>query len=198
MDEIKKYYDDHGKEWSESRVNPFFHENTFKKFLQYTESGDNILDIGSANGIHLPLFLGLGYKLNYEGIDISETLISIAQSRYPRESFLLGDILDRTTLPSRRYDGFWCSAVLMHVPKNLHKQMIENIQSLLKPGAYGYITLPERRTKELEPNDNRHFELFTQDEVVELFESHNWKLIDKGVLDDSPRNLWNWYIVQLP
>lgn len=198
MDSTIEFYENNGTEWSANRTDSFFHQTPFQKYISLLEPGDTVLDIGSANGIHVPLFLGIGHEVNYEGFDASKTLINIAQSRYPEHQFIHGNILRKATLPQRTYDGFWCAAVLMHIHPQDYSKMFENLEFISEPGAFGYITLPESKKEPTGDGDIRHFEFFTQDQFKKLIEPRGWKIIETGVLEGSPRNLWNWYIVQLP
>ncbi|HRX17291.1 class I SAM-dependent methyltransferase [Patescibacteria group bacterium] len=194
----RDYYNAYGEEWGKIRYNSFFHEENFRKFIGYLKKGDSILDIGCANGISVPLFLGIGHSLQYEGLDISETLLTIARNRYPNQSFLLGDIADASSLLEKTYDGFWAPAVLMHVPRELHNDLFHNLASIMKSGAYGYVTLPEAKKKEKEDHDTRTFEFFSIEEARDMFTSRGWKVLESGPLEGSPRNVWNWFIVSLP
>ena len=67
----------------------------FRKFIKFFKKNDSILDIGCANAIHVPLFLGIGRKLKYEGIDTSYKFLKMARSRYPQLSFRYGDISNK-------------------------------------------------------------------------------------------------------
>jgi trans-aconitate methyltransferase len=100
----------------------------------------------------------MGHKLKYLGIDISKSFLKIAKSRYPQINFQQADISDKSTLPKLKFDGFWAGAVLMHVPFTKWDEMLSNIESITKKGAYGYISLPtEHPSIEIVSEDIRHF-----------------------------------------
>ena len=159
-----------------------------------------IIDIGCAGGIHVPLFLGIGRKLKYQGIDISKLFIKIATRRYPQLSFSLGNVADSTTLPKLKFDGFYASAILMHVPFEHWDTMFSNIEKITKPGSYGYITLPITHPSAVKQDaDVRHFTIITEAEQIDYLKKRNWKLKQKVTLDGtSTANVWRYYIVQLP
>jgi trans-aconitate methyltransferase len=137
---VKRYYDKNAKEWTQTKWNSFQHEEQFRVFVKLIPTNASVLDIGCASGMCVPLFLGIGNKLKYTGIDFSRNMIKIAQSRYPQLSFKLADI--QTFKTARKFDAFWAAAVLMHVPIGDWPRLLGNIERNMCPGATGYITLP--------------------------------------------------------
>lgn len=196
----KNFYDKFAEKWSNTKTFSFHHEKQFRKILGFWPEKGKIIDIGCADGIHLPLFLGMGHKLKYFGIDISKSFLKIAQSRYPQMNFALADISDQTTLPKTKFDGFWAGAVLMHIPFSKWNEMFSNIETMMRPGAYGYISLPtEHPSQNILPEDTRHFTTLTKLEQEKFFKDRHWKIKAKGAINGSSKsNIWHWYIVELP
>lgn len=198
VNKTKDFYDKKGKKWADIKVNSFFHEDQFRIFESRLRNKDSVLDIGCASGIHVPLFLGIGRKLKYEGLDISSTLLSVAESRYPQLSFLKGNIVDKKSLPNKKYDAFWAAAVLMHIPLRETNKMFNNIESLMNPKAIGYMTLPRKRLVKPSLEDQRHFEIYSKEKLEGIILKKNWKILDYGKFEPTPVTEWDWYIVQLP
>jgi len=200
IDTTKKYYDKNGLSWVNSKTNSFVHEIPFRKIVSLWPEKARIIDIGCAGGIHVPLFLGIGNKLKYYGVDISKLFIKIAQSRYPQLTFALSNIADAATLPKVKFDGFFASAVLMHVPFTLWDSMFSNIEKITKGGGYGYITLPVQHPSAVKnENDVRHFTILSEQEQIGYFKNRGWKIKSKGIIDGTSTNaVWCYYIVQLP
>lgn len=192
------YYNEKAHAWSASKTNSFFHEEGFRKFCALLEDGDEVIDIGCAHGIHIPLFLGIGRALRYEGLDISEKMIEIARGRYPQLSFSVGDILSPATLPQKKFDGFWAAAVLMHVPEEQWRDMLTNIQNISKPNAIGYFTLPSARPSAASATDQRYFSIIPEDRLKEMLQGHKWDLLESGGFPNDVQSVWHWYIVRLP
>jgi len=193
----KDFYDEHAQWWSENKVNSFWHEPQFHKFVKYFKKGDKIIDIGCANGIHIPLFLGVGRHLKYEGLDISAKMLAIASSRYPQLKFFRADILASRNLPKKKYSGFWAAAVLMHIPEGDWPRLLSDIERLIRPGGVGYLTLPRRRPNPGSQRDHRFFSYWTSDKIKSFLEQRDWKILRHG--DMPERNAgWFWTIVQLP
>jgi trans-aconitate methyltransferase len=197
QNKTKDFYNNNAENWTAKKVNSFHHEIPFRKFEALLKEGDNILDIGCASGIHVPLFLGIGRKLNYEGIDISEEMIKIAKARYPQLDFNTVDIMDFN--PNKKYDGFWSAATLMHIPREDHEKLFSKIKNLIVPGGLGYITVPSERPNPESDTDQRLFTLFSEEEFKSTIFNQGWKVLESGNLPASNEHpIWNWFIVQLP
>lgn len=201
MDKVgitKKTYNKLADLWAATSTNSFFHEKQFRTFIKKLKKGDRVADIGCASGIHVPLFLGIGRGFKYDGYDFSKSMLKIARSRYPQMSFNYLDISDKKTLPRKKYDAFWASAVLMHVPQGQWLDMFANLELLVKKGAYGYITMPEQRPNSRSTHDLRHFELMPGKKFVEHLKRRGWKIIKSGPMVGKNDIPWNWFIVRLP
>lgn len=200
MDEIettKKYYNENALQWSSIKTDSFYHQKQFELFIQNLPKDGRVLDIGCAGAIHVPLFLGIGRNLEYVGVDISDSFITIAKNRYPQLDFREGDISAAETLPKERFDGFWAASVLMHIPHEQWPNMFKNIQDISTPKAIGYLCLPTERTSDI--LDSRHFTILNPKEQQRELENNDWKILEKGIFDGyAKKSIWQWYIVQLP
>lgn len=198
VSKTKKVYNTLANIWSKGSTDSFFHEKQFRLFESKLKKGDSVADIGCANGIHVPLFLGIGNKLKYEGFDFSKSMLKIATSRYPNLKFSLLDISDKKTLPIKKFDAFWASAVLMHVPTSEWKIMFSNIEFMHKSKSTGYITIPEQKPHTRSDKDQRHFTLMTGKNFSEYIKARGWKVLKRGPIVGANNVPWNWFIVQLP
>lgn len=105
-------------------------------------SKTKILDIGCGNGRLLELFKDK--KIDYLGIDFSHQLICEAKRRYPKASFKVADITQKTTWENLKvkFDFIFCIAVLHHLPtQKLRKGVVEQICQALKPDGKTFITV---------------------------------------------------------
>jgi 2-polyprenyl-3-methyl-5-hydroxy-6-metoxy-1,4-benzoquinol methylase len=198
VSKTKAYYNKNASAWTKRKTDSFHHELNFQKILSLWPEKGSIIDIGCAGGIHVPLFLGMGHKLLYYGIDISKSFLKIATRRYPTLPFSLGNILDRESLPKKKFDGFWAGAVLMHVPFENWDEMFSNIENLVKPSSFGYLSLPTERTNN-DKDDTRYFAYLSAEDQIKYIKERGWKIKRKLTLDGtSKENIWRSYIVQLP
>lgn len=193
-----QFYDTYAKQWADYKTNSFFYEKQFRLFEKLLKKGDSVLDIGCAYGIHAPLFLGIGRKLKYFGIDLSSEMVKLAKSRYPQMQFKTADVIKFKS--AKKFDSFWSAATLMHVPKENWDKMLSNIEANMKPGAIGFISLVEKRPNPASKTDQRHFELFTQSSFKELVVERGWKVLKSGTHRPkkvpNPSNL-HWFIVKI-
>jgi SAM-dependent methyltransferase len=197
--ETKRYYEKHAEQWASRKTNSFHHQKQFERFAALLPPGARVLDIGCAAGIHVPLFLGIGRHIKYVGIDTSRRFLRLARSRYPQLTFTETDILDRKSLPPGRFAGFWAGAVLMHVPLEHWPIMFENIESKMRPGAVGYLSLPVAHPSGQAEDDPRHFTLLSPREQRAQLSARAWEILNSGTLDSfTTKAVWRWYIVRLP
>jgi 2-polyprenyl-3-methyl-5-hydroxy-6-metoxy-1,4-benzoquinol methylase len=196
----KAYYEKHAAIWTSTKVNSFHHEAEFTQFTKLLKPKASIIDIGCAWGIHVPLFMGIGRHLRYQGIDIARSFLKIARRRYPQLNFGEGNIADASTLPKKRFDGFLAVAVLMHIPKESWDRAFMNIEGLVKSGGYGYLSFPtEHPSGDSKSLDSRHFTLMSESEHVSYLKKRGWKILKKTHKKGSGgKDIWRGYIVRLP
>jgi ubiquinone/menaquinone biosynthesis C-methylase UbiE len=103
------------------------------------EPGSNLLDLGCGNGRVIDILKSI--KIEYTGLDISEELIKLAQKKYPRRKFVVGDLLD-TPFGDNEFDYALSLATLHHIPsEELRLRALEEIRRILKPNGTALITV---------------------------------------------------------
>lgn len=196
----KQYYEKNGAAWAAKKTNSFYHEKQFTRFCSFLKPRAHVLDIGCASGIHVPMFFGIGRKLRYTGLDITNAFLKVARRRYPQLTFIQGDIGDKRTLPKKKFDAFLALSVLMHISLEEWPTMFKNIESITKPGAIGYLSFPVGHPSGADvENDSRHFTILSEKKQRETLEARGWKILARGKMDGfTQKNVWRWYIVRLP
>lgn len=108
-------------------------------FLDYTVSGDKVLDLGCGNG---RLFFTLKDKgVEYVGVDNSEKLIEEAKKKAPEADFRVVDIL-KLPFPDNYFDKVYCIATLHHIPsKEIRGEVLREIKRVLKPNGLLILTV---------------------------------------------------------
>lgn len=108
-------------------------------FLDYTSSGDKVLDLGCGNG---RLFSVLKEKgIDYIGVDNSEGLIAEAKKKFPKTRFEIQDLLN-LSFSENTFDKIYCIATLHHIPSNeLRLKALEEMKRVLRPGGILILTV---------------------------------------------------------
>ncbi len=110
-----------------------------KPFLEDVPEKASVLDLGCGNG---RLLLGLPPKIDYLGIDQSDSLLEKAKELHPGYKFLEGDITDKSIwekLP--HYDYIFCVAIIHHLPSyHQHLFLLKQIEKHLKPNGKVLVT----------------------------------------------------------
>ena len=106
--------------------------------------GKLILDAGCGPGRNSKYFQGLGYEVT--GIDASKTAIESAKKRVPGVTFYKMDILN-LAFKSRHFDGVWCNATFLHVPKEHARAALQSLRNVLKEGGVLFLSLKHGKKK---------------------------------------------------
>lgn len=123
----KEYYSnlylskDSPREQSGHRGNEFHYLYSHLLIIEAINKNGTFLDVGCANGYLLESVnrwvSGIGYNIDFYGLDISERIINFAKQRLPEweNHFFIGNAL--TWIPESKFD-FVCIKELGYVPEN--------------------------------------------------------------------------------
>ena len=128
------------------------------KFRQLLSSG-RILEIGCGGGYAARWFVANGY--DYLGVDFSSGMFEQARWDNPGIRFDRISVYDLDF--DEPFDGFWCAAVLLHIPQNCIDEALVAIRRSMEQGAYGLI-LSKRVGAEAMEADGR-FHAYWSDRV---------------------------------
>ena len=129
--ETVKYYDQEANSWSASHGGDdkeSWWKDEMTRFNEYLPSG-RILEIGSGVGKDAEALIRLGY--DYTGTDASNGLLELARKRNPSATFIqrYAHEIDHSL---GEFDGFWASAVLLHIPRDEMRDSLLAISSVIK------------------------------------------------------------------
>jgi len=130
----KQILNDNKKLWNNIATD-FSHTRNYvwediRNLADYAKPGMKILDLGCGNGRLYEIFKDK--NVNYIGIDISEKLIRLAQTKYPEAQFLVGDGLD-LPFKDNSFDVIYSIAVFHHLPsQRLRIQFLKEARRVLK------------------------------------------------------------------
>jgi len=138
---INKTRDDYNliaKRFSSTRR--FFWKD-LEPLIDYTRSGDKVLDFGCGNGRLLGAFGQKNIKTEYIGLDNSEGLIEEAKKKFPQADFQVSKS-PKIPFPENNFDRVYSIAVLHHIPSNdLRADALREIKRVLKPNGLLILTV---------------------------------------------------------
>ena len=107
--------------------------------LSVLEDGAAVLDIGCGAGA--PVAKTLAERFRVTGVDISDSMISLAKANVPTGTFMRSDIMSVEFAPST-FDAATAFYSIFHVPRKEHPTLLRRIYEWLKPGGYLLCLLP--------------------------------------------------------
>jgi len=185
--------------WADSYSPAQFWRSELKKFKKLLPQGQ-VLEIGCGSGRDARELVALGYT--YTGTDISTSLLKIARTQLPEQKFYLQNVYD-LSFPIK-FDGFWASKVLLHLPKNRIGLALKKIKSTMKPGAIGFISLIDGDGEELLDeswNDGsrhtRYFAYYLKQEFADILYHNDFELLDYNFKPETKRLRWHCFFVKV-
>jgi len=99
------------------------------------EKVSNILDFGSGMGASVPYFMRYFPEALLTCVDVSETSLKIAESRFPGEATF--QVFDGMNLPlsSQTFDLVFAACVFHHIDHAEHVSLLGELRRVLKPGG---------------------------------------------------------------
>jgi len=130
LDLVKRNYNEIAADFDITRQKEIWPE--IKTLVVNLKAGDKILDAGCGNGRLLEVLTDK--RIDYLGLDNSKELLKLAQKNYPKQKFLLGDILELSAVTVNNFDYIFCLAVLQHIPSQERRvRVLKELKSKLNP-----------------------------------------------------------------
>lgn len=191
-------YDLMGHEWSTSHNTPAFWGHLFSIFQLFL-SGGTVLEVGCGGGRDADTLIKMGYA--WTGTDISRSMLSEARKRHPLYPVYLYSVYNLGSVPGAPFDGFWASAVLLHVPKKRIEEALGSVQQVVRPGGIGCITVKEgdgfRPVPVPRKKVVRHFQFYNEGELEPILERCGFPVLYVGKFHRNAGDpVWLTYIVQ--
>ena len=192
-------YDQNAVAWAGSRNKKGVWGNEKKKFYKYLPKG-KIIEVGSGGGRDAKELITHGY--DYTGTDVSKGLLEEAKKNNPEATFLLQSVYE-LDFPDETFDGFWASAVLLHIAKDRIDEALSSIYRILKPGAIGFISLKKGEGERFVEGDHvgiqykRFFSFFELDEFSKMLKRNSFEILESYEFDHSNKK-WLAFFVKKP
>ncbi len=195
---LKETYNRIAKDWSSNTGGGNSWIEGADVFLSLLPKGVKILDLGCGSGYKTKYIYDKGFEV--WGVDFSEEMIKNAQNKYPEINFDVLDVYDIEKY-SKKFDGIFSQAVLMHIPKKEILEILEKIESKLNNNGLLYISMPEIKVIGVEEEirtDNdygydyeRFFSYYTLDELRILFKKIGLEIVYEKIISSGKSNWIN-------
>jgi ubiquinone/menaquinone biosynthesis C-methylase UbiE len=191
--ETINYYNKEANTWAMSHGGNEKHswwEDEMIKFNEYLPSG-KVIEIGIGTGKDAEALINLGYE--YTGIDASVGLLELAAKRNPSATFIHKYVQEID--PSLgEFDGFWASAILLHIPKDEIRDSLLAISSVIKNKGIGFITLKEGYGENVDEKTGRLYSYYTEDEFNDILNSAGFSILEVGRRYGEENNWLIFYV----
>lgn len=182
------YYEENAEQYFASTCKIDMYE-IYPRFLKFIPEGGEILDAGSGSGRDTLAFLNLGYKV--DAFDASPALCELSTKLTRVKTRLL---TFQNFSSSKKYDGIWACASLLHVRKSELPQVVFELIESLKPGGIFYLSFKHGKQERFS-EDGRTFSDMDEGSIRELLEPYsNIEIIDSwlsfGELNYSEKTEW--------
>ena len=187
------YYDSHAGEWVATHggtSGPSFWKDEMRNFEALLPSG-SVLEIGPGGGKDAAELIAFGYR--YTGADASAGLLRVAQERNPRATFVLVNVYDLDF--SRKFDGFWAAASLLHIPKSRIPEALQRIRINVRKGGIGFISLKQGDGEGPDEKTGRWFSYYQAGEFEQKLEAAGFRTVKLGELAAS-KDTWLTFLIR--
>ena len=159
------------------------------QFLDAVGQRAHVLDLGCGAGRDMAWLESQGAKVI--GADLSKGMLSQAR-QVVRGPLVQADML-MLPFPPGTFNGVWCMASLLHLPKSEAPSALAEIKRILIPGGTLALGLHEGDGETWEVNPyhgtaERFFSRYQVDEVEEMLIRADFRLLFKGSNTAGPRN----------
>lgn len=104
--------------------------------------------------------------------------------------------------PAHTFDGFWASAVLLHVPKERINEALARIKSVVKDNGIGFISLKDGADQKVEVDQiggetvKRFFAYWQKDEFQKVLKDNGFSVVDYMYRPMSEKTRWHCFFVK--
>jgi 2-polyprenyl-3-methyl-5-hydroxy-6-metoxy-1,4-benzoquinol methylase len=172
------YYNNNAQTFSDSTLNVDM-SALYAEFLPLIPKHGHILDAGCGSARDAMYFKQQGF--NVSAFDASPALAKLA-SNYLQQAVEVKtfQLLNCTN----KYDGIWCCASLLHVPKNELPEVFLKLQNALKPNGALYVSFKYGTQERV--HNGREFTDLNEDGLTALIADHTefkilkqWQTVDQ-------------------
>lgn len=167
-----------------------------KKFTKLLTSDSRILDVGCGAGVPVTKYL-VDEGFSVVGIDISESMLSLAQKHVPKGKFLKMDMND-IDFPDNSFDGVVSFYAIIHLPREKHGSLFKKFNKILKPNGIMLITLGSSEWEEIEEyyGVKMFWSHYGPEKSLELVRNAGFEIISEEIIERGGEKLW-WFLARV-
>ncbi len=172
------YYNQHAQTFSDSTLNVDM-SALYAEFLPLIPKHGHILDAGCGSARDAMYFKQQGFTVS--AFDASPELAKLASS-YLQQAVEVKTFQQLNC--TNKYDGIWCCASLLHVPKVELPQVFLKLQNALKPNGVLYVSFKYGTQERV--HNGREFTDLKEDALTALIAHHTklkilkqWQSVDQ-------------------
>ena len=158
------YYNQHAQSFSDSTLNVDM-SALYAEFLPHIKQHGHILDAGCGSARDAAYFKNQGFTVS--AFDASPALAKLA-SNYLQQPVVIKTFQGLECV--NKYDGIWCCASLLHVPKAELPQVFLKLQNALKPDGVLYVSFKYGTQERV--HNGREFTDLNESALTALINSH--------------------------
>jgi len=168
-----------------------------ERLVQHTGRGAHIIDVGCGTGRDMAWFESHGLAVT--GFDLSSGMLTYARGHVRGDLFAMH--MGHLGFRHAQFDGAWCCASLLHVPKREAAAALGEIRRVLKSGSMLIVIVQEGNGESWEegyvPGIRRFFARYQADELRRLLCSTGFAVDDMGAWHGNNRGWLSWVCIAL-
>lgn len=159
-----------------------------QELIQHVGTKGHILDIGCGTGRDMTWFES--QKANILGIDLSMGMLKYARANV--QGNLISMNMRHLGFCPAIFDGVWCCASLLHLPKSEAIFALQEIHRILKAGGMLVLSVQEGTGEQWEesyvPNVKRFFARYQASEMKDLLSNNGFSVRKSASSNEAQRN----------
>ena len=165
------------------------------------EPRPRLLDVACGPGTYAHIFQGLGLQVT--AIDQSEEMLTLARKHAKKvKDILKMDALRLLEFDDKSFDGIWCSAFLVHVPRLQAPELLLSLRRVLKDDGVMYLSAQLGQGCRVQ-QEGRAFFYYAPEELQALFREAGFEVVDAwggtsdiNSLGSKRRKEWRHYLLK--
>lgn len=192
-------YNAYGAQWAREHSLEGYWEEELQLLRRYLPQG-RILEIGCGVGRDAKALIDAGYE--YVGVEPSKTFLELARQHNPRARFHGANIYTLRRYRRKPFDGFWCAAVLLHIPKKRIDEALSSIRGVLRDRAVGFLAVKKGSGERMETlpfgegEPKRFFTYYSFDEFQRVLSQNGFIVLHGHERPMTEKTTWLCYFVR--